>query len=688
VIHRDLKPANIKIDPEDKVKILDFGLAEALTDPAASIAGSPGDLSNSPTRTVGATVAGAILGTAAYMAPEQARGKRVDKRADIWAFGVVGWEMLTGERLFHGEDTVQVLSNVLQQPVDLERVPPKFRKLLGRCLDRIPKDRLRDIGDARFLLEGSQGGVMNPMPASPPHKGSMLPWAIAGVLGIAVLGLGYIAYRHTKEEAPRVERLSVLVPENSTRRNPDSIPQISPDGRRIVMSVSIAGQASASLWLRDLDSLAGRVLPGTSGASYPFWSPDSRWVGFFADSKLKKMDVNGGPALTLCDAPQARGASWSRDDVIVYGRLSAGLFRVPAAGGTPATCTQPDAGEFGHRMPWFLPDGRHFLYSARNGDPQSQQTRIYVDSIDAKPGVKTRKEIAGADSNAVYASGYVLFVRERTLMAQPFDTSKIETTSDAVPIAEQLDYFVASSQSQFSASRSGTLVYTSGAAGGNKKQLTWFDRSGKSAGMVGTPADTVWALISPDGSTVAIDRREETGGQDIWLHDLARGTDTRFTFGSGSNSFPVWSGDGSRIAFTAVQGNGDNRYVKVSNGVGAAEALDKDPRRMRIDDWSRDGRYIILESADPTTYLNVFSPTSPTRRWGYRSCLGLIRLAGHYSSARMEAAAERALATGACRYQSVKSILKNCLDAVPPTTPPPSSPPPPHDHIRGAEYFD
>jgi hypothetical protein len=278
------------------------------------------------------------------------------------------------------------------------------------------------------------------------------------------------------------------------------------------------------------------------------------------------------------------------------------LFRVPAAGGTPVALTElgAGAGDFG-RMPWFLPDGRHFLYTARSGD--AQQTRIYVESIDAKP---TRKEVAAADSNAVYASGYVLFVRERTLMAQPFDPSKIETTGDAVPIAEQVDYFAGSSLSHFSASRNGTLVFGSGVFGGNKKQLTWFERNGKSAGAVGMPGDFGGTSISPDGSTLATDRTEETGGRDIWLHDLARGTDTRFTFGPGSNAFPVWSGDGSRIAFTAVQGGGVNHFVKASNGVGPAEVLDKDPRRMRIDDWSRDGRYIILESADPTTAMDIW----------------------------------------------------------------------------------
>jgi eukaryotic-like serine/threonine-protein kinase len=213
-------------------------------------------------------------------------------------------------------------------------------------------------------------------------RSSKIPWTIAGVLGVAVLGLGYFAYRHSAEEAPRVQRFSVLLPENASLGSVPDLPQISPDGRHIIMVVFINGQASSSLWLRDLDSLNGRILPGTSGASYPFWSPDSRWVGFFARDKLKKIDVAGGPALTLCGAPQGRGGTWDQDDVIVYGRLFGGLFRVPAAGGSPVALTEPDpaAGELSHRMPWFLPDGRHFLYTARGADVQ--KTRIYVGGIE------------------------------------------------------------------------------------------------------------------------------------------------------------------------------------------------------------------------------------------------------------------------------------------------------------------
>ena len=268
------------------------------------------------------------------------------------------------------------------------------------------------------------------------------------------------------------------------------------------------------------------------------------------------------------------------------------MFRVPAAGGTPVVLSERDSDE-NDRTPWFLPDGRHYLYTVRRF-PDFEKSRIYVDSIEAKPGAKIRKEVQAANSNAVYASGYLLFVREGTLMAQPFDTSKLQTTGDPVPIAEQVDYSPGNSQGQFSASRNGTLVYVSGAAARGKKQLAWFDRSGTSKGPVGKPADIIWAAISPDGAMVATDPLDVSGSRDIWLHDLARGTDTRFTFGP-NNDYPVWAGDGSRVAFVSASNRENGPYAKAANGLGAQEALDK--RQGRIDDWSRDGRYIIEETS-------------------------------------------------------------------------------------------
>jgi eukaryotic-like serine/threonine-protein kinase len=378
VVHRDLKPANIKIDPSGRVKILDFGLAKAFADPMTA----SGDPTDSPTLTMGATVAGVILGTAAYMSPEQARGKTVDKRADIWAFGVVVWEMLTGERLFKGESTADVLGKVLEREIDLGRVPEKFRNLLSRCLDRNVKDRLRDIGEVRFLLDAETN-------SQSPARGKWLSPAVAAVSTLTVLALGYVAYRHYVEESPRVERFSLLTPEEVSFNVSGTLPAISPDGRSVAFAASSGGQGY--LWLRDLDGLNARMLPGTAGAFSLFWSPDSRSVGFAAEGKLKRIDVTGGPARALCEAPPIRGGTWSQNDIIVYGTPQGGLFRVPASGGAPVALTalDPAGRENNHRAPWFLPDGRHFLYTARSVDPA--RTRVYVDSIDANPSSRTRQ---------------------------------------------------------------------------------------------------------------------------------------------------------------------------------------------------------------------------------------------------------------------------------------------------------
>jgi Tol biopolymer transport system component len=601
VIHRDLKPANIKIDPEDKVKILDFGLAKALTDPAGGVASSPADLSNSPTKTVEGTVAGAILGTAAYMAPEQARGKKVDKRADIWAFGVVAWEMLTGERLFRGDDTVQLLSNVLQQPVDLERVPPKFRKLLARCLDRNPKERLRDIGEARFLLLEPESWAESPA-ASLPDKTSRVLWLLVAALAVIAAGLGYVAFRHSQEEAPRVAKLTVLPPERGqfvvTGTTFAGPPAVSPDGSHIAFIANVDGKNG--LWIRDLDSPTPRLLAGTEGAVSPFWSPDSRYVGFGADAKLKKIDITGGPPLTICQAPSLRGAAWNKNDVIVFNPTNSagGLFRVSAAGGTPTPVTELDKSrnENSDRFPWFLPDGRHFLYMGRSREPA--KTAVFVGDLESKE----RKQVVSGDTTAVYATatrnstGYLLFMRDQTLMAQPFNAGKLATTGEAEPVAEQVDHTV-NIYGVFGVSQTGVLAYIAGGAPGGV-QITWFDRSGRPAGTVGPPGIIQWASLSPDGAMVATNRDDpQSGVSDLWLHDLARGTASRFTFGGNARS-PIWSPDGARIIFYAPDKNGNNIFVRNANQTGQEEVLGDSPAQ-RPTDWSRDGRYIIADQ--PTT---------------------------------------------------------------------------------------
>jgi Tol biopolymer transport system component len=606
IVHRDLKPANIKVTPQGAIKVLDFGLAAvAQGSPAAS-----GNPQTSPTLTMmGATQVGLILGTASYMSPEQAAGKPVDRRADIWSFGVVLWEMLTGKRLFEGETVSHTLASVLQGPINFDSLPKEtpasVKTLLKRCLDRNVRNRLRDIGEARVALENA--GQAPEAPA--PRSRGILPWAIAAALAVIAAGLGYVAFRHSQEEAPRVAKLTVLPPEKGQfvvtgDVGPPAVgpPAVSPDGRHIVAIASVDGKTG--LWIRELDSPTPRLLAGTEGAISPFWSPDSRYLGFGADGKLKKIDIIGGPPVTICDAPNLRGGTWNKNDVIVFNptNFASGLFRVSAAGGTPTPVTELDESrnENSHRFPWFLRDGRHFLYMGRSREPE--KTGVFVGDLESPAGKQARKQVVSGDTTAAYATatgspGYLLFMRNQTLMAQPFNAEKLASTGEAIPVAEQV-YHGITQYGAFGVSQTGVLAYVAGGASGGV-QLTWFDRSGRPSGTVGPPGVIQWASLSPDGNTVATDRVDpQSGLSDLWLHDLARNTDSRLNFG-GNARFPTWSPDGARITFQATAKNGNNIFVRNANQTGQEEVLGDSPSQ-RPTDWSRDGRYIIAEQGGTT----------------------------------------------------------------------------------------
>ncbi len=588
-----MKPGNILLKPDGAIKVLDFGLAKMGGPASAASAGMSPD--NSPTLTLAATQMGVILGTAAYMAPEQAKGKEVDKRADIWAFGVVLYELSTGRRPFHGDDMSDVLASVLKEQPSYEPLPRELRRLVGKCLEKDPAKRLRDIGDAWDLLDDATPVVQQ---VAIPAKRSVVPWIAAGVMGVAALGAGYVAWQHSTEAAPQVVKLEFSPPAGGWFAVGSGTPAISPDGRKVAFRSQVSGKAM--LWVRDLDSLNARMLPGTDNPGAPFWAPDSRQLGFAAGDRLMRIDVTGGPATTITAMPSpSRGGTWNRDGVIVFARSGNGLFRVSAAGGAAVPLLELDAsrGEIEQRSPHFLPDGRHFLYTSRYDD--ASRSAVHVGDLQSNDN----REVLQSEIGAVYVApqewagklGHLLFVRDGTLMAQPFDTDQLKTVGDAVPIAENVD-IVSGNYGYFSASQNGALVYTIGGVG-SQQQVTWYDHSGKVVGTVGKPMDVEVVRLSHDGKRVAVDRRDAVGSKrDIWLLDLVRGTEQRLTF-MADNRFPVWSPDDTRVAFLRSDSSTGKALFKAADGSGGEEELADAGRRPT--DWTTEG--VVFDTANTTT---------------------------------------------------------------------------------------
>jgi Tol biopolymer transport system component len=574
IVHCDLKPANIKITPEGAVKLLDFGLARAFAAKGVSSA----DIGDSPTLTIDAKQEGKILGTPAYMAPEQVTGQSVDQRTDIWAFGVVLYELLSGRRPFRGGDVSRVVAAILHEAPDLDPVPPRARPLLESCLEKDPKKRLRHVGDARLLV----GGNVRTVPARARSR------VLAGALALVTLLLAALSFVHFREPSPQQEeaRMSVLLPEKS---RPLSL-AVSPDGRQIALVLVKEGRQQ--IWVRALDAVVPTALAGTDNAADPFWSPDSRFIGFFADARLKKIGRSGGPVQTLCDALGVLGGTWNRNGDILMGGL-ARVQRVSDAGGTVSDL--PGHAAPAETYPFFLPDGRHYVATRDAGD-SPRQPGVWLSSMDGGEARRILPDVSNAEIVEPPPSGRVgavLFTRAGTLMALPFDMKRLEAAGEAFPVAQGIA--AANSRWLAATSSQGVLAYVSGQRGG--WQYVWRDRQGRSLGAL--PDAGGVAMISPDGKRLLGDRDGQT-----WVLEFARGVATQLTFGPSGNFNPVWSPDGRYIAYDKI---GAGIYRKPSNGAGAEELLVRSKSLAVPKSWSPDGRFILYAQINPGTGADLLA---------------------------------------------------------------------------------
>jgi serine/threonine protein kinase len=642
IVHRDLKPGNIKVKGDGTVKVLDFGLAKAL----GPDVGSATDLMNSPTLTAPATQLGMIIGTAAYMAPEQARGKAVDRRADIWAFGAVLYEMLTGHRTFEGDDVSTTLASVLKDeprwnvlPADL---PPPLTRLLRRCLEKDPRRRLSAIGDARLELDEHELVAAAPVVTERSPHPSMLSrlWPVAAGIVVTAVAAALLWPSAAPPADQRVQRLSILPP-SGEQVYPDSTGiAVSPDGTMVAFIVGSVVRSENEVWVRSVGSMSARRLEGTESAGLVFWSPDSSRIGFFTNAKLKIISASGGRAETVADAPSGRGAVWTRSNVIIFAPDAGGpLFRISPNGGTPEAVTELDAAkkEYGHRFPTLLPDGQHFLYAALPG--KNGKFDIFAGSL----ADKSRTFVASLEAAPVFAEpGWLLYARQGVLTALRFDARALQVAGDPVVLGDEPSSILDPATSwtagwSVSVSEAGSLGYYS--APSLNTVATWYDATGASTGTLNLPPAHYESIaISPDGTRGVLVRSTSPSESSLWLVDLARGGATPLSSGRGRNDAPVWSPDGTRVVWASDRDGIQNLFVKTVNDAAQEQQLfGSDQLFKNPSDWSRDGQWIVMTQLDQDTSQNVWlldasgtKPPSPIVRGPVRDNAGPISPDGRW----------------------------------------------------------